>query len=243
MSTYYYLPDNDNGRAKWLNNFASKIGGYAADLDIDPADVTQVENDALDWETMISFVFSEKNYQKAVTSYKNMLGRGNKEGSALGTMPIEPAMPIFTSTVKENIFGRITKLVAAIKVNNNYSPQIGKDLGIIAAGTGISTSNMEHSAKASELKPVLKVSLNSGNRPWLRWIKGISSALQLMVDRCDGKGFVLLMMATHNAYVDKSPLPAIDTAAVWKYKAIYLDHNEEPMGEWSDETKITVTGV
>ncbi|MHB8258652.1 MAG: hypothetical protein ACYDCN_00600 [Bacteroidia bacterium] len=243
MSTYYYLPDDDNGRMRWLNNFAAKIGGYAADLDIDPADVTQIENDALDWEEMLGFLVAEKSFHKAVVSYKNLLGKGNKAGTELGALPLEPEMPTFTSTVKENIFGRVTKLVAAIKVNNNYSPSIGKDLGIIAAGTGISTSAMEHSAKASELKPVLKIILNKGNRPWLRWVKGISSALQLMVNRGDGKGFVLLMIASHNAYVDKSPLPEIDTAAVWKYKAIYLDHNEEPMGEWSNESKITVTGV
>ncbi|HEX7412562.1 MAG TPA: hypothetical protein VF411_00860, partial [Bacteroidia bacterium] len=222
MSTYYYLPDDDNGRTTWLNNFAAKIGGYAADLGIDPADVTQIENDALDWEATISFVVAEKSYNKAVVSYKNMLGKGNKEGSAIGVFPAEPAMPIFTSTVKENIFGRVTLLVKNIKSKPIYiaNSHIGEDLGIIAAGTGISTSAMEHSAKATHLKPLLKITLNSGNRPWLRWIKGISSALQLMVNRGDGNGFVLLMIATHNAYVDKSPLPAIDTAAVWKYKAI-----------------------
>ncbi len=97
-------------------------------------------------------------------------------------------------------------------------------------------------AKVAVLKPVLKIELHSSH-PYIRWHKGKTHMLQLMINRNDGKGFVLLAMTTHFSYLDGFPLPAINTSVIWLYKGVYLDTKENEIGEWSEVAQITVTGV
>ena len=169
----------------------------------------------------------------------------NKAQTPIGTLGAEPALPAFSSTLAADIMGRNATLVAQIKNHSGYTPAIGKDLGIVAAGTGTGTHTLTSGATDKEalLKPNLKGKLNKGNLPYLHWKKGHSHALRLMVDRSDGKGFVLVTVATHHSYTDKSPLPAVGTSVIWNYKGVYLDTKEDPMGEYSDVVEIMVKGV
>ena len=41
-------------------------------------------------------------------------------------------------------------------------------------------------------------------------------------------------------YIDKSDLPAMGVALVWKYKMIYIK-DEEVIGNWSDVVMVMVT--
>ena len=53
--------------------------------------------------------------------------------------------------------------------------------------------------------------------------------------------FVEQMDNFHTPFADKHPLPAVGTSAAWKYKMIYL-LKDETIGDWSDETTVTVYG-
>ena len=53
-------------------------------------------------------------------------------------------------------------------------------------------------------------------------------------------GRKFLAIDTQPNYLDNSPLPPVGTSAIWKYKAVYILHDEE-VGEYSDEVSITVT--
>ncbi|MHB8261002.1 MAG: hypothetical protein ACYDEC_12070 [Bacteroidia bacterium] len=186
-----------------------------------------------------------KEYKHNVTVYKDFLKLTGKKTVNLGALLAAPALPVFSSTVTPDIFGRVAKLITTIKNHDGYTENIGKDLGIIGAdpyptprgGSTLSTQ------RTSVLKPLLKIKFSKGGRPWLRWKKGHTHAIRIEVDRNDGKGFVLLIVGTHNSYVDKFQLPLIDTSIIWKYRAIYLDKYEEEEGEWSEIAKVTVTGV
>ena len=62
---------------------------------------------------------------------------------------------------------------------------------------------------------------------------------RLEVDRGNGL-WVLLATITSPHYVD-TLTPAPGTAAVWKYRAIYLQ-GDQPFGQWSDTATIAVQG-
>ena len=240
-----YMAHDDAGRQAWLHNYATKINSYAALLGIAAADVTQVENDDTDWAKMLAYQEALKEYKHSITTYKDHLKRMVHTSTPLTPLVAAPALPVFSATFKPDIFGRVAKQVQNLKSNKNYSDTIGKDLGIIGADpyptpTGGSTLPTERTA---ELKPIFKIKLNKGNHPWIKWEKGHTHALRMMVDRGDGKGFVLVTVATHHTYTDMFSLPAAGATAIWKYKGIYLDKHEDEEGQWSEVAQITVTGV
>ncbi|HEX7413721.1 MAG TPA: hypothetical protein VF411_06700, partial [Bacteroidia bacterium] len=208
-------------------------------------DVTQIKNDALDWAAIVSYTAADKTHHHSVVTFKDHLAKGDKKVPLLGTLAVAPVAPVFTATIAEDIFGRNAKYVDAIKAHKNYTSAIGKDLEIIAAGTGTGTHTTittGASAKVAVLKPILKIVLHSGN-PYIRWHKGKTHLLRMLVDRGDGKGFVLLVIASHSSYTDKFALPTIGSSTIWKYKAVYLDTKEDPIGEWSEVAEATVKGV
>ena len=41
-----YLPKTDAGKGVWLNNLASQLPTYATGVNLTPADITSVQNDA-----------------------------------------------------------------------------------------------------------------------------------------------------------------------------------------------------
>jgi hypothetical protein len=72
------------------------------------------------------------------------------------------------------------------------------------------------------------------------WKKQAFDAVEIHVDR--GQGFAFLAIDTIPDYLDTAQLPAPGASALWKYRAIYRLADEQ-VGQWSDESKITVTGV
>lgn len=240
-----YLPLTETDRLNWLDNFTAKLPGYQTRLNLIAAEVTQLVNDDADLHVITNFQNAMREYKHSVTTWKNHLLHGSKPAVALSPLSAPPAVPAFSSTLKADVLLRISKMVKAIKASSNYTETIGRDLGIIGADpahTPVGGSNLP-TQKTAALKPVLKITLNKGNRPWLRWRKGRTHALKIWVDRNDGKGFVLLTVATHHAYTDMFALPAKDVAIVWKYRAIFLDKHEEEEGQVSEVVQITVTGI
>jgi hypothetical protein len=249
MSSEHYQPTQDAKRVTYLNNFASKMPGYATLLGFSTTDITQIENDATDFAAIISYTKADETHHHSVVTFKDLLTKGDKAHDAIGTLAVAPAAPVFSATLKADVMGRNAKYADVIKAHTSYTPAIGKDLEIIAAGTNTGTGTGTHttsttgsSAKLAVLKPVLIIKLHSA-MPYIRWHKGTTHLLRLMVNRNDGKGFVLLVIASHFSYTDKFALPAIATSAIWQYKAIYLDTKEDEIGEWSEVAQITVTGV
>ena len=240
-----YMPADETGRLSWLNNFAPKLPSYQSLLGLLAADVTQLVNDDADLANALTYQIALRDYKHGFTTWKNHLLHGDKAHNALTVLTAPPAVPVFSATIKADILLRISKMVNSIKANKNYTETIGHDLGIIGADpfpTPLGGSSLP-TERTLVLKPILKGKLNKGNRPWLKWKKGKTHALKIWVDRGDGKGFVLLTVATHHTYTDMYALPAIDATAIWKYKAIFLDKHEEEEGLHSDVIQITVTGV
>jgi hypothetical protein len=242
-----YMPTEDDGKSSWLQNFKTKLLLYASALGLTTAQTNQVNDDYTNYSAILAYVAAIKAYYKTVVKYKNEIRSGKTNSTVLAPLAAPPVLPTFSTTpILGDVFGREALLVKSIKANPAYTANthIGSDLKIIGTDphttpAGGSTLPTERTAA---LKPVLKISLNKGGRPWIRWKKGHSNSLYIMVDRGTGV-FALLTVATHHSYVDKFALPAAGATALWKYKAIYQDKNEDEEGAWSEVATCTVTGV
>jgi hypothetical protein len=53
--------------------------------------------------------------------------------------------------------------------------------------------------------------------------------------------FIQLAINTEPNTTDNWPLPPLGTSAMWRYKAIYLLHDEQ-VGQWSDVISVSVGG-
>src|SRR6266446_1189694 len=72
--------------------------------------------------------------------------------------------------------------------------------------------------------PDSKIEMSSGGHPNLRWTKGKFDGVEIWKD--SGTGLVKLDRDMRPDYIDKTNLPANGTAAVWRYKMIYLMNDE-----------------
>ena len=229
MSNNSYLPVTDSDRSAWLKNFAGKLPLYATSLGLAATDTTAVAADSAMFVYALDQVESFKKETAKRVAYKNQLADG-EIGSNLGTFPVTGASAAAPTVVPAGVFKRTGKLVQRIKNHPNYTPAIGQDLGIESHDT-INALDFG--------KPELKVTFDAGH-PVLKWKKGNMSAIDLFVDRGDGKGFAFLATATVPHYTDTFDLPLGTNSAQWIYKAIYKSGNDQS-GEFSNPVSIAKT--
>jgi hypothetical protein len=134
------------------------------------------------------------------------------------------------AAVPVNIIGRTTALVARIKVAPRYTDSIGQALQIVGA---------DQTVDLTSLKPVVTATLDAGQITVGRTKQGMD-AVEIFVDRGDGKGFVFLAVDTVPDYTDTQPPPA-GQSTLWKYKVNYRQ-GDDRVGQWSDVVSIPVAG-
>jgi len=224
----FYLPGDESGIYNWYTNFAAKLPDYAADLDISPATVAQVQKNAAALKAIILYQISAKSFAESVIDYKIQLMKGEKP---LGNPPQPPAPLVLPAGVENNAIGNARKLVRWLKAHKNYKSAMGILLGV---------EGSEVNKNLATWKPVLKSKLVA-RVPVIQWKKGYAEGIQLFVDRNDGKGFQFLCTDTKPPYMDKHPLPQAGKGAVWTYKGIFI-MNDEPVGLYSQLLEVAVSG-
>jgi hypothetical protein len=227
MPKSYFLPHNEPGKRKWLNNYAGKMPKDGPIVGVSAAEITQLTADALFFNYVCDMHNQHTKTTRDWTAYKHQSAHGDH----LGDLPVTPDPGTPPPTVPPDIFGRATTLAVRIKKSPNYTEAIGQDLGIIGAEVIVDPTTYQ---------PVLTLSLNAGH-PHIGWPKLGMDSLELWKDSGDGKGFALLTYTTNTDFADPSPLPAAGISAVWKYKAVYR-LNDQPVGQWSDVATIGVMG-
>jgi len=225
----YYISDSDPGKEQFLTNLANKIGTYAPTMGISPAEVASIVNDAAMFKYVLRMQEVFKTFKQSLSAYKNLL-RDGQQSETPSPLPVAPTLPAPPTPVNDGIFWRARKLVARIKASTNYNESIGEDLGIVGD---------ERTVDTLELKPELKSRVEAGH-PVIIWKKGTASALDIYVDRKDGKGFVFLTTDTQPDYIDKYPMPKGVESLVWEYKGIYRMADKQ-VGQFSEPIQVTVT--
>ncbi|MES2515466.1 MAG: hypothetical protein V4580_15030 [Bacteroidota bacterium] len=214
-STYNYIPNSDNDRIMWLNNFTVKLPAYASLLGIPNSEVTSVQKDNDMYEYLGNMAEAYKRTLHTITAYRNLL-RNAVHQQHLGPVPVPPVLSAPPPLVPEGIFNRMSKLIQRIKASANYTDNIGEDLGIVKAAK---------KTDRSVLQPKLKIMLNAG-MPYITCARNSADAMDLYVDRKDGNGFVTLGRLLKFKYTDKTPLPIGQLLADWHYKAMYVIGND-----------------
>jgi len=229
MSTTTFMPTTDSGKADLLNHLTTALPPYANLLNISGEDLNLLNADCTSFRYTLQSANDMQAYSQNWTAYKNQL-RDGTSGSAIWPMSPAVAQPI-PSAVSPGVVPRLSALVAQIKANKNFTDAIGKDLWLIGATQIIDPSTW---------KPILSIQ-NQAGHPIICWTKGHAAAIEIWVDRGDGNSFIHLAINTEPNTTDKCPIPVTGNSQVWKYKAIFLLHDEQ-VGQWSDVISVSVGG-
>ena len=229
MTTTYFMPSTDSGKADLLDHFSGAMPRYATLLDVSAVDMAALKADADAFRYALHAQTDVLAYSQHWTSYKNVLKDGGS-GTADWPITLAFASPV-PPAVSPGVIARLAALAAHIKTNKNYTSAIGQDLWLIGSSQVVDTSTW---------KPILTIQ-NQAGHPIIVWTKGQASAIEIWVDRGDGHDFVLLTINTEPNTTDTTPLPAAGASALWKYKAIYHLH-DELVGQWSDVISVSVSG-
>ena len=227
MTTNYFMPSTDSGKADLLDHFSSALPRYATLLDVSAVDIAALKADAEAFRYALHAQIDVLSYGQHWTAYKSVLRDGGS-GTADWPITLTLATPV-PPAVSPGVIARLAALAAHIKTHKNYTSAIGQDLWLIGSSQVVDTSTW---------KPILNIQ-NQAGHPIIVWSKGQASAIEIWVDRGDGNNFVLLAINTEPNTTDSSPLPV--AGAIWKYKAIYRLHDEQ-VGQWSDVMSVSVGG-
>jgi hypothetical protein len=217
----------------WLTNFKGKLASYATTLGLTAADVAAIVADC-NW-----IIYLLQLWLPAIRAF-GLSATQAANTAQTGSNGLVPALPVFTppalpsgtvATINGGL-NRIFALVQRIKTDGKSNNSINADLQII--GTEQSGPDL------TILQPVITAKVN-GNHTEIGWGWGGNAAyldaIELQVDRGDGKGFVLLTIDTTPGYNDTQPFPTAPTR--WSYRAIYRV-NDQQVGLWSQTVSVMV---
>jgi hypothetical protein len=228
MTRNGFLPQTDADKVVWLNNFSAKIGTYATQVGITPAEITSINNDKAFFSYVITMHDAYKQTLNNITAYKNLLRKAVAQ-QHIGALPAAPVLGTAPTAVPEGIFDRVSKLAQRIKASVNYTEAMGQDLGIIAPEVNIDLTS---------LQPELRVKLDAG-RPFIKATKGIADAIDLFVNRNDGNNFISLGRLLKPEFIDTTNLPSTTPLAEWEYRAMYVIGNDN-VGVMSPTVSVVV---
>jgi hypothetical protein len=232
MAKSDYIKNRDAEFSNQLLTFKLNIGAYASLLG---ATTTQVTAQAADADYFAYAIACREicvQCSQQWTAWRDLAREGGTP-PATGA-PAAVVFPTAVPAVAPGIEVRFRALVKQIKAHPAYNEGIGQVLGI--------EGSVQTGPDFAVLKPQISLEL-SGGLVLIRWSwQGFSAYLdmiEILVDRGDGKGFVILAQDTTPDYLDTTPAPA--TPAKWTYKAIFRV-GDQRVGQWSDEVSITVGG-
>ena len=228
MKKRSFLPIKEEDRNLWLKNFADKLPLYAAKYAIHTTEVQKVKLCAANFNYWLEYQYALQTFTKSVTTFRKSLN--NDAGLAL-TIPQLPSLGNPPNLAPAGMIKFIMSVGHRIKKHIDYTPSDGYDLGLI-------TNKKHNTIDIKQVKPTLELKRMEGGQVQVVWHKpdGID-ALEIHVDRSDGKGYVLCDIDTKPNYTDHAPLPL--QPAWWKYMAIYRV-DDKIIGQWSDSCKIMV---
>jgi len=212
-----------------LEKLAAGMVTHGPALGFSAAEITAAGNDA----AYARYVHTQQQRLRSASSqwtdWKEIAVNGG-EGSST-TVPAFPAVPTATVVaVAPGILLRARANARRAKASPNYSTAIGKALAI--------EGDVEDTPALDVLRPELVASV-AGDQVKVEWVRSAADALEIYVDRGDGKGFQFLAIDTVPDYIDTAPLPGAPT--VWQYKAIYRKADAK-VGQWSLPISIRVGG-
>ncbi len=209
MTTTTFMPSSDSGKAELLAHLNTTLPKYAALLDVNDPELGILNDDAIAFQHSFNTLHELKGFTRNWTAYRNMQrdgGSGSFDWPPLSA-PDESVPP----AVSFGIIPRLSALAARLKTHRNYTTAIGQDLWLVSA---------THISDSDTWKPVLSIQSKVGH-PVVAWTKGKANALEVWVDRGDGKDFSFLTINTEPNTTDTFLTPVSGTTAIWKYNSMF----------------------
>ena len=213
-----------------LTNFSAKLESVKETLGLSDQDVDDAVKASTYFKYVLEMQISHGERYRNWTTYKDLLRKPGAGVPALSSAPATLTLPTSPVPAAMGIENWFRQLVKRIKGSMNYTEAIGQDLGIVVGN---------YTKEMSSMKPILKIQLVAG-QPLIVWKKDSMDGVEIYKDNGSGN-WQLLVFDTRPNHLDNSPLPALNTTATWKYKAIYRYHDER-VGSWSDEASVVVSG-
>lgn len=226
----FYLPRAESKRVLWLQNFSSKLPAYAVKYNISASDITDMAGCAESYAYWVDTANKLGVYSKKLNTFKREFASGT---AGLLTAPLAPTLAVAPPLPPQGVFKRVSAIVNSIKGKSVYAQNDGLDLGIQASAAEMSD--------LSTLKPVISVRISTDGRPEIVWNKGDNDGVEIQVDKGDGT-WQFLGIGLRPNYTNKSALPELGKAEVWRHRAIYID-NDQHIGQWSNVAEIAVIGL
>lgn len=235
MAKQDYVPARDTDAAAFLTHVAAEVPNHFGPLGLTAAtpEVVAQHADAVAFAFAVAQQLRLVAVGQAATSAKNRLRDGDaSDPNVLVDIAFAAAPAVIPPSVKPGVVKRLRDFATFVKGRPGYTEAIGTALRIVGS---------EHaSPDFTTLAPQLTLRLD-GTRVEVVWDwRGHSAALdaiEIHVDRGDGKGFAFLAVDSKPNYLDTQAFPS--PPARWKYKAIYRK-DDGRVGQWSTVTEINV---
>lgn len=148
-----WLPTNLPDLAAWFANFALKFGGVYTLLGFTAGDNTIVQNDNASVQWLNEAMPVNESNSAALRSFRDLTlyGEKNEAPPTAPSMNLPPPPNAFTTAVIQ----RLVTLVDKIELADNYTPDIGAQLGIFPT--------KKEAIGAQSVKPTIKVTAAQNN--------------------------------------------------------------------------------
>ena len=212
-----------------VQNFMSKIGGYALPLGWTPAQVTAARNLCTAFIETYNFAEASRMTMQAVTQWRDLVFNGQPTGGQIPSPPMFPIgdLPAATRGVVTQFFALRDQIVA----NSGYTLAMGEDLGIVGAEiTPLAPTDMT---------PSLKPTVSMGNTVNLAGSMQGMDALRVEYAPTGGSfSTVAFLTKTPGGFQIKPANPNQPETGV--IRAIFIKKNEE-LGNFSPSYPIMVS--
>jgi len=226
----FYLPNDDEGKVLWLNNFAAKFPSYAIPFGFVAADVTSVNNDRNMWSYLVNIIEQNKADMKEFTQYKIIL-RGGPVGTPTDTFPVFTPGAAVPTLVAADIFGRIGKMVQIIKSKPNYTEAIGDDLKIIGAESTFDPNTFFTDLDGTAYPGLVRI----------EFFKSGCSAMNIYSKLPSEPNWVKIGTPLQSPFDDTRPLQVPNQPEVRQYQARGVIGNNE-IGQMSATIQVAFAG-
>jgi len=214
-----------------LGTFNTNLKGALATLfGFSTTDLASIEADYEYMQWVVKCNDAIEAFASSYIAYQHMVRYGAKDVSLI-VEPVFPSLGTPPAIVLAGIQKRFVANANKIKASPLCTEDIQKKLGIYSS-----------SPAAKEVEsPDLKV-IESAGYPTINFHKYHNDGINLYRDKGDGKGYGTVPYRTvlFSPFTDKD-VPAEGHSAIYKYKGIYLSHDEET-GNFSAEVSITIAG-
>lgn len=219
------IPQGNNERITWGNNFVAQFLLVAASLGFTNAETTDAVDDTVMMIYVIENAMGNQAFSKAGNAYKQDILGGVDEGNESPKTPVLNAVAKPAVIRPAGVLPRLQIVCARIKAHQNYTNVIGELLMI--------ATTHEVTEIGENTKPTGTGTAMNFSKVRLDWVKGKFSGVIIESQRGDETEWTRLDRDFRSPFDDERPPLVAGKPEERRYRLMYFIDNEL-VGDWSD---------